>query len=182
MLSFSIAYSSNHSLEWQIVIINFIIVASIHSWNNKWSFAFLCRVQWEFKAWRCPPRQLASKYSAEETASAHVIALNTFESFKSFAQEWRYSKNNNLLRFFLGIEERERRKRARVWAPEKIPDKRLATATSTHRHPVDVVSLSCRDWPWFRCIRSSSFRNQTIALTFDSDFKALKIMSCVVSL
>lgn len=29
-----------------------------------------------------PSRQLAPKYSAEETASAQVIALNTFESFK----------------------------------------------------------------------------------------------------
>jgi len=113
VLSFSIAYSSNHSLEWQIVIINFIIVASIlEIINDRLLFSVMYNGSLKHDA--APPRQLASKYSAEETASAHVIALNTFESFKSFAQEWRYSKNNNLLRFFLGIEERERRRRARV--------------------------------------------------------------------
>lgn len=76
----------------------------------------LSHLQWEFKAWRsAPPRQLAPKYSAEETASAQVIALNTFESFKM-------RRSGITLKiiiccvffFFLRVEERTRAKESEL--------------------------------------------------------------------
>jgi len=59
----------------------------------------------------------------------------------------------------------------RIW--ESLELQRRVRANVWHHHPVAVVSLSCRGWPWFHCVCLSAVSKPcAVTLIFSCDFEA----------